>query len=303
MKYFLIAMLLAIVSAPIVTAAGATPGINPRLPPLIVTPFGTSLPNSGVGWGFSLLEAAREALNDERQARLQSVLDESGADARIAHIFACIGVEDVSAGCRRVIISRTPLFRGDDLIPTPALGSVLKDADSEEIWVLQMAQHFDGKWYSVGGWLTQFKTQPKLKSIRTVKARYESMYSMKLDAAQRNVDSGNLSANPPFDTKAARAQFWFAGEPSQIERDVLQAPIEINLMLQATLQVPEDRKQVSAPERYKTLRKLSDLREDNLASCVRPYCAFRIYEEKPDRLILESMNAPMLISVPRWGLN
>jgi hypothetical protein len=86
--------------------------------------------------------------------------------------------------------------------------------------------------------------------------------------SRSHTTSGDLSANPPFGTKAALAQFWFAGGPSQIERDVVQAPIEINLMLQATLQVPEDRKQVSAPERYKTLRKLSDLRENNLASSV-----------------------------------
>lgn len=282
-------------------AEGVRPEPNSALPPLIVGFHGNAVRDVSLGLVASGLLALRDANAAGDQKKLSLLLTDLNSPERVSEFLGCLAVSDVQAGCRRVAVLNGPAY-SSAAVPTKELSALLSAVQNDRAYVLEFEERFDGRWYSLVAWLRDVQVQPSVAMGREVMARWESMYSKRLDAESRNLDPNDRAAKPALGSKTAREQFWLNGEPSRLESDMKASRKEMKDLLEVVLATPPGQTTTSAPDQYRNLPKLSVLRKAGTASCANPYCQYRVNRETRDRLYLEPVNMPMLISIPRWGV-
>ena len=234
-------ILLWVLLAGIVSQAAPAEGVraepNLALPPIVVGFHGNAVRDASVGLVVTGILALRDHSAADDQKELSLLVTDLNSPARVSEFFGCLAVSDVQAGCRRVVVLNGPAYSSAG-VATKELSAALGAVQNDRAYVLEFEERFDARWYSLVAWLREVQVQPSVKMGREVMARYESMYSKRLDAESRNLGLNDRAAQPVLGSKAAREQFWLSGEPSRLESDIKASRKEMRDLLEIVLVNP-----------------------------------------------------------------
>jgi hypothetical protein len=248
-----------------------------------------------------------ERPNKPLLTELNSVLDQSSRQQRLAQAFSCAFNEPGSDKCRKVeFLSQAP-FGGTPrkLTPSDELASLLQRYPDKRVWVLHLTEQFHvGGYFLSAGATETFVDAAGNRQFRVVTAMYAEPYSNRLDALSRGLPMDARDVTPRLGSKEARALYWLGGSPRRLDAAVLNGPRALADLLTLMKDLPLDSKLVSTRQAFDEHPKLGELRSKGEASCSAAYCGTRVFRDLGDRLYLEAdwQNRPWLISAPRWGL-
>ncbi|WP_116807348.1 hypothetical protein [Steroidobacter cummioxidans] len=276
--------------------------------PLFIYSFtGNPKVSSGnLPWGTAMIAEGLASLGDMPNKplveKMKSELDQVDQKQRFQSSFGCL-----FSPCKQVQLLTKPPFqymRASVIETSDEITGLLDHHKTGSVWVLDITEQFHVGGYNLSVRATEaYFDAAGVRQYRPLQVMYWDPYSARLDATSRGMATPDAKARPRFNTKEAKAAYWFGTSPTRLQSAMSAAPSGAADLLKLMIDLPRDSSLVSGREAFGKLPKLKELRSKKEASCTAAYCSTRVLQDLGERLYLEAdWGMPWLISTPRWGL-